>query len=111
MLKVLLHELVHNVQGEHNVRFHTLNSELNKELRAYRTEHGITNLPDSSVWSPATDDASEAERKARFDRRLDEVEIKTNRMASLQLTEEDEVDERRERARIAAEARLRGAGE
>lgn len=107
--KVAIHELAHNTFGPHDVKFNTLNSAITAEVKAYETAHGIKTSPDTSVWSPSSDapGLSEEERRKRFDRRLDEIEVGT-RLSGLEFTEEDEVEERRERARRAAEARLGG---
>lgn len=94
---MLLHELAHNVFGPHDVKFNTLNSELNKEVKEYETAHGIVNS-DASVWEPSGPDVE------RTSHRLDEP-VTAIRVA-LENTAMDEYDARRERIRRAAERRL-----
>ena len=109
MRKVAIHELAHNTFGPHDVKFNTLNSAITAEVKAYEEAHGIKTTPDYSVWSPANDvgSLSEEERRKRFDRRLDEIDVGT-RLSGLAFSEEDELEARRERSRRAAEGRLGG---
>ncbi|KAG1175465.1 hypothetical protein G6F70_004084 [Rhizopus microsporus] len=51
--KVLLHELTHNVWGEHDDNFHALNRQLNKDVVALDwTAHGGHSLGNGSYYNP-----------------------------------------------------------
>ncbi|KAK3814354.1 MAG: WLM domain-containing protein [Benniella sp.] len=52
--KVLLHELAHNVWGDHDDNFHALNRQLNKEVQQLDwTAHGGRNLSKDTFFDPA----------------------------------------------------------
>ena len=101
--KVLLHELTHNDFGDHDDRFKQRNSELNAEVVEYERLHGgpSQGLGAAAVWAWEPEHQDEAKREGR---RLDE-RVEERGVDLLRMTGEDEVEERRERARRAAEAR------
>ncbi|KDE05593.1 hypothetical protein MVLG_04088 [Microbotryum lychnidis-dioicae p1A1 Lamole] len=109
--KVLLHELAHNRFGPHDNDFKELNSLLNRELNEYETKHGLITpeglIARSRAWEPDPSQQEKEEPK-RTARRLDEEEEEKNlasRVRDLKWIEEEEVEMKRERVRIAAEER------
>ncbi|GAA6027469.1 hypothetical protein JCM8097_007878 [Rhodosporidiobolus ruineniae] len=96
--RVLLHELAHNQFGPHDDDFKELNSLLNKEVAAFEDS------PSFEAWDPATSVDSD-DRQAH---RLNEEQAE-NVWDKLKFGLEDEVDERRERMRKAAEERAKKA--
>ncbi|SCV67610.1 BQ2448_5221 [Microbotryum intermedium] len=111
--KVLLHELAHNRFGSHDNEFKELNSLLNRELNEFETKHGLITpeglIARSKAWEPDPSQQDKEEPK-RTARRLDEEEEEkrlASRVRDLKWTEEEELEMRRERVRIAAEERMR----
>ncbi|GAA5956402.1 hypothetical protein JCM8115_001709 [Rhodotorula mucilaginosa] len=95
--RVLLHELTHNVFGGHGNDFKELNSQLNKEVAAFES------TPDFEPWDPPT-----SRDRTKEEHRLNEEEAERV-WDRLQFGQEELLDERRERMRIAAEERARRA--
>ncbi|SCZ93499.1 BZ3500_MvSof-1268-A1-R1_Chr6-3g08701 [Microbotryum saponariae] len=93
--------------------FKELNSLLNRELNEYETKHGLITpeglIARSRAWEPDPSQQEKEEPK-RTARRLDEEEEEkslASRVRDLKWIEEEEVEMRRERVRIAAEERMR----
>ncbi|GAA5908194.1 hypothetical protein JCM8208_000339 [Rhodotorula glutinis] len=99
--KVLLHELAHNVHGNHDTGFKELNSQLNKEVAAFESSPSFEPWDPSSSSSSTTSTPDEAHR-------LNEAEAERvwDRLA---FEREDEVELRRDRVGRAAEERARRA--
>lgn len=58
--KVLLHELTHNVWGDHDDNFHALNRQLNKDVvNLDWTAHGAKTLGNGDFYTPQDDDDDE----------------------------------------------------
>lgn len=58
--KVLLHELTHNVWGDHDDNFHALNRQLNKDVvNLDWTAHGAKTLGNGDFYTPQDDDEDE----------------------------------------------------
>ncbi|KAK4699078.1 DNA-dependent metalloprotease WSS1, partial [Phenoliferia sp. Uapishka_3] len=101
--RVLLHELSHNHFGPHDDKFKTLNSLLNKEVIEYETSHGIRSGAEQlPAWEPAGP-ANDVD----VGRTLVELDLGP-RKEVLKFGLEDEVEERRDRVRRAAERRREG---
>ncbi|KAK4051147.1 hypothetical protein OIV83_002969 [Microbotryomycetes sp. JL201] len=108
--RVLLHELSHNKFGPHDDDFKTLNSLLNRQVAEYETQHGIKTLsgPHVEPWEPQ---GAESGLRPKGGRTLqsgddDDVDEGEERRKALEWTEEEWVEMRREKMRIAAEKRL-----
>ncbi|GAA6023126.1 hypothetical protein JCM11491_000081 [Sporobolomyces phaffii] len=95
--RVLLHELSHNVHGDHDDKFKALNSLLNKEVAEFESS------PYFEPWSPAPSSSSSASETSH---RLNEIEAERVR-EQFKFSLEDEVELKRERVRAAAEERMR----
>ena len=107
---MLLHELTHNDFGDHDDEFKTRNSELNAEVVSWEHIHGG---PSQGLGAAAAERAWEPEHQdevKREGRRLNE-KVEERAVELLRMTAEDEVEERRERARMAAEARMKAQGQ
>ncbi|KAK4056799.1 hypothetical protein OIO90_002048 [Microbotryomycetes sp. JL221] len=104
--KVLLHELSHNRFGPHDDDFKTLNSLLNRQVIEYETQHGITTSSGpTKPWEPTGADSQLVPRGGRTLNDSDD-NMTNNGRDDFEWTEEELVDMRREKMRMAAEARL-----
>ncbi|GAA5850203.1 hypothetical protein JCM9279_003564 [Rhodotorula babjevae] len=102
--KVLLHELAHNVHGNHDTGFKELNSQLNKEVAAFESS------PSFEPWdpSPSSSSTTSSSGGAEEAHRLNEAEAERV-WDSFAFGREDEVELRRDRVGRAAEERARRA--
>lgn len=90
-----------------NDDFKTLNSLLNRQVLEYEAQHGIRTSSVTTVeaWNPTGDDAGVVPRGHRLDGYDDTRESVAP--VSFEWSEEEQVEMRRERTRMAAEARRR----
>ncbi|ORY92533.1 WLM domain-domain-containing protein [Leucosporidium creatinivorum] len=103
--KVLCHELAHNRIGPHDDSFKTLNSLLNREVLTFEAKHGLSVGSTSLVpepWEPEGPDY-----RSTTSHVLGEKEKVEEWGGPLRWGEEEEVEMRRERVRMAAEGRLK----
>ena len=110
--KVLLHELTHNVWGDHDDNFHALNRQLNKDVvNLDWTAHGAKTLGQGEFYNPESDEEDYLENDTTYEsgtyrlgagikaaKGLNTPEARRQRMAQAALSrltkkEEQEMDE------------------